>query len=175
MSKNVVDECLSCGPNSRNVGRVRERVPVSNAARLADSPGNSESESKAMRSDAEAVQHHILWRETCSTLRAYRERVHAGLDLDAALTFARFVFWAGLAKVLAPFDNDGPCKVDSTHLAWLAAEVQDEVQERYRSGASKEEPNRTQWEKVNHKLDMIAGQLVKLESGGRARQREPVR
>ncbi len=85
-----------------------------------------------------------------------------GQDLNAAIEFARYVLWSKLDDVLKPHDCDGALKVDSAFLRWKAEELQRNVQECYQLGKGATRTEQTQLEGINRKLDLIAGQLVKM-------------
>jgi len=104
---------------------------------------------------------HWMWRETNSLLDRYARAVTEGRELDAAVAFARFVKFSGLAKFYAQNAQDEPLKVDGLEIEKKARALEMDVCDRWRRGAVPESRD-TQLELLSHKLDLIAGRLAKV-------------
>jgi hypothetical protein len=61
-------------------------------------------------------------------LESLRRRVREARDLMEAADFARYVLNSQMRKFLAPYDNQGPLKVDSAALGLSAADLLRQVQ-----------------------------------------------
>lgn len=109
----------------------------------------------------EQADAHWLWQESINRLESLRLRVCEGRDLDAALEFARFFLWCRLDKILAPYENKGPLKVDCAFLRWKAEDLQRMVQDQYTHG-SVPQGNQSTMQAVLHRLDMIAAHVAKI-------------
>jgi len=103
-----------------------------------------------------------MWREINSRLDTYSKQVAECRNLDAALDFCRFVFWSGLLDLLKRNSCTGPLTVDGPLLAYKVAELQGEIQRRFSAGDTQPSVNLTELCRINHKLDLIAGQLAHL-------------
>lgn len=101
-------------------------------------------------------------------LDSYSERVRSGRDFDAAVEFARFILNSGLIQLLRPFDQSGVHAVDSSLLCHKATELQRMVCDAYRTGQAKPQARDTQLERIQHSLDLIAGQVAKLSPASAA-------
>jgi len=110
----------------------------------------------------DAATLHWFWNETRNRLESLRHRVREGRDLMEAADFCRYVLNSGLLKVLAVHDCQGELKVDSSFLAWSAADLLREVQELWRTQKAPSEASRTQLEAILHRLDLIAGRVAKI-------------
>lgn len=105
------------------------------------------------------VELHRLFREINSRLDRHLKEADEGLNLDAALDFCRFVFWSGLLELLKRNSCSVPLTVDGPLLAYKVGQLQGEIQRRFSSGDSQPNTNLTELSRINHKLDLIAGQL----------------
>lgn len=116
------------------------------------------------QTNASAMEHkpiewHWIWRETCNRLDAYQLLVGEGRELEAALTFARFVIWSRLDRLMAEHDNPGLLKVDSSLMVWKARELQRTVQEAYRTGKASPAASEGLLQAIQRKLDIIAAHV----------------
>lgn len=106
---------------------------------------------------------HVCYQQTCAHITSLSERVREGEALDEANDFARFVINSGLPKLLSPFDNtNGPLRVDSGHLRWMAEELRRLVCARFQAGKVAPRSSTGELQAINHKLDLIAGHLANL-------------
>jgi len=112
--------------------------------------------------DVSQVDLHVLCRETRTRLDAYSRAVQECKSLDAALDFCRFVTWSGLVQILKAHSNTGVLPIDGSHIEWKVRELQRQIQERYVSGDVKPQVDVAELERINYKLDLIAGQLSHL-------------
>jgi hypothetical protein len=100
-----------------------------------------------------------LYRETLCELDRYQVCANEGRSLDEAVSFARYVLWSGLDKVLSPYDCKGAYPVDSSHLRWKAEELQRTVHEQFAAGRPRgAEPS---LEAIHRKLDILAAHISK--------------
>jgi len=90
------------------------------------------------------------------TLRIYDRRMREGKELMAALDFARYVLRSGIPNLLNEYGLDG------AKLRWLAQEIVDEVQDRFRRNDTGANLHGSEVATIDHKLDLIAGQLSRL-------------
>jgi hypothetical protein len=141
---------------------VKLKPPTRDSATLAKAQISSTHETLEMRTLHKA-DWHWFWRETVNRLDSLQQRVNEGKDLDAAVEFARFVLWSKMADLLKPQDCDGMLKVDSAFLRWKAEELQRSVCDAYRTGKAAPRGEQGQLDAIGHKLDIIAGQLSKLQ------------
>jgi hypothetical protein len=88
-------------------------------------------------------------------------RVQEGKGLEAALEFARYVFWSGIIELCEEYPQEHPLKVDGAMMRWKCEELQRKVQDRYRLNDGKPHIERTELEEINRKLDLIAGHVAK--------------
>jgi hypothetical protein len=106
------------------------------------------------------VELHVFWSFTKQTLDSYARRVDEGKDLDAAITFARYVRNSRLAHILEAHQSDGFLEVDGKGLAQAANQLERAVQDRYRCPKAPITLNHAELEKINHKLDLLAGAVA---------------
>lgn len=104
---------------------------------------------------------HILYRETMNRLAIHARRVSEGKDLQAAVEFARFVRFA-LAPICKANPARGPLPVDGYLLQHTASELENAVTERYRTNNQQPQIHMTELERINHKLELMAGQLARM-------------
>lgn len=90
-------------------------------------------------------------------LEGYSRSVQECKDLDAARTFAQFVFWSGLGKLLASFPQEFPLLVDGAALQRKAMDLLSQVNERTRNG--KPEIRLSELEAINTRLSAIEAKL----------------
>lgn len=102
-------------------------------------------------------------------LDSYQDRVNEGKDLAAAVEYARYILWSKLAQVMRPHDCDGALKVDSSLMRWKAEELQRSVCDLYSSGKYVPRGEQAQLDRINQKLDLIAGRLSQVVTSGEGR------
>lgn len=112
--------------------------------------------------DAGPVDFSWLWREAFNLLGRYENAVRQGESLEAAADFARFVIWSRICNILQEHNSPGPLKVDSALLYWKAEELLRSVQEQWQRKGVVPPAHKSQIEAINHKLDLIAGQLARM-------------
>jgi len=74
----------------------------------------------------------------------------------AALDFARYVRRSGIPELLNEYGRDG------AKLRWLADQIVEEVQDRFRRNDTGANLHGAEVATIDHKLDLIAGQLARL-------------
>jgi len=104
---------------------------------------------------------HWLYRETMNRLDLHARRVAEGRDLQAAKEFASYVTFSGLVKLFKAFPQPEPLKVDGYLLEHAAKELTYLVTERYRTNNTQAQIGMTELEKINHKLELIAGHMAR--------------
>jgi hypothetical protein len=102
------------------------------------------------------------YKETITQLNFYDKRVRECQDLEAARRFANYVTWSGMVKLCKRYSQDVPVKIDGAHLEWKAKELEQRVQDLWRTGKVKQDISETQLEQINHKMDLMAGRLAQL-------------
>lgn len=132
-------------------------VPASN-----DFQGPPKSESAFVCPDFDDSNMHWLWRETVSKLEVYRQRVRERQDVQAASEFARWVQFSGLIKLFTNSAQPEPRRVDGPFLEKLVKDVLWDCGEAFRKQGTPFSLNVSQAERINAKLDLIAGQLSKI-------------
>jgi hypothetical protein len=105
---------------------------------------------------------HRIYRETFNRLDRYARLVSEGKSLEAALDFARYVFWSGIIDLCEMNAEEGFFKVDGAHLRWKSEELQRAVQQRFRVNDTSPHLSSAETETIHDKLDSIAGYLSKL-------------
>jgi len=102
-------------------------------------------------------------------LDLHARRVSEGKDLQPAVEFARYVIWAvvGLCKATPQKD---PLTVDGHLLEHTARQLERAVTERYRTNNTQAAVSLTELEKLNHKLDLLAGQMARMVPPGTAQE-----
>lgn len=113
-----------------------------------------------MRFDATTL--HWLWNETTNKLVAYRQRVREHRDVQAAMEFARWVQFSGLIELFSTNAQDGPQRVDGGGVALHVKELIWECGEAFRNQSAPFCLSVSEAERLNAKLDLIAGQLSKI-------------
>jgi hypothetical protein len=108
-------------------------------------------------------------------LHRHMNRVREGRDVDAAKSFANYLFWSGIPALLkensTAANELGPLKCDGPHLSWFLNELIDACNEYYRTNraaglqATELESIRDKLDKLASNQDLIAGQLSKLTTG----------
>jgi len=111
--------------------------------------------------DVDAVDFHILYRETASALDAYGRLVCEGKFIECAHAFSRYVLNAGIPRVLKRHAAEGTLKVDGAFLEWRVQELTRQVQSQYVTGVVPGVPE-SELASINHKLNLIAGRLAQL-------------
>jgi hypothetical protein len=106
------------------------------------------------------VTAYKIYSETMSTLAWLDGHVREGKLLNEALNFCRFVLWCGVID-LCNFHatHESPLKVSGANLHTRAKQLQSDVQDRFRKNNLRPEIEMSELEKLNRKLDLIAGRL----------------
>jgi len=109
----------------------------------------------------DALDRHILYRETVYQMDRYEEAVREGQFIEAAHAFTTYVLNARIPHYLRKYPAEGTLKVDGAFLEWRVRQLKAEVQRQYVEGKA---PGVPQGElgAINHKLNIIAGQLARL-------------
>jgi hypothetical protein len=116
-------------------------------------------------SEPSEFEWHILWRETNSRLDALSRSVAECKNLDGALDFARWLQFSGLVKFFKYHAHDfqhpqsGHFQVDGALIETKIAQLIRDIQDRYRTGDVQPHISAADLERINYKLDLIAGQL----------------
>jgi hypothetical protein len=130
----------------------------------ADIVGSCDDSITASYSEAELVAAHIFWQQTVGRLQQYLQAVSLGELLDEANNFSRFVINSGAASVLASRDNDGPLKVDSGHLRYLAEELRRQVLEAFARRNEVPAGITGALNAMRHSIDVLAGQVARIST-----------
>jgi len=130
-----------------------------NKSSRASANGSPSNERNACAVDP--VDLHILYRETGYQLDRFDAMVREGKHIEFAHGFTTYVLNARIPHLLRRYPATGTLKVDGAFLDWRVRELKQEVQRQY---VSKKAPGvpQSELELVNHKLNIIAGQLAKL-------------
>lgn len=117
-----------------------------------------------MRSKFSAtVNAYKIFNETMNQLSWLDSHVREGKDLEQALNFCRFVLWAGLVDFCEHHTTEDKIfRVNGKELRKKAEALQFDVQERYRANNMAPKILMTELEQINHKLELIAGQLSQI-------------
>jgi hypothetical protein len=102
---------------------------------------------------------YVLYRETKSQVESFLAPVSECKQLESAICFCRYVRWSGLLKLFKTNPQPHPLPVDGYLLESVINELESEVLRRYQTGDVKPRIDAAQLERINHKLDLIAGQL----------------
>jgi hypothetical protein len=147
--------CYSVGDGSRESAEN----PAQGACEPVDFQGSPESESKRLHFDS--TQLHWLWNETRRQLERYATRADEGVDLQAAMDFARWIQFSGLIRLFRDNPQSEPWKVDGELIDRLVRTLIMDCGEFLKLNT----PGFvrvSQIEAVSHKLDLMASQLAKL-------------
>lgn len=109
------------------------------------------------------VTSYKIYRETMNRLSVLDGYVREGKYLEEALQFARFVLWSGVVDLCNYYaTSEAGFKVSGANLQTRAKQLQTEVQDRYLKTGKGISIEFTELQKVNHKLDLIAGKISQL-------------
>jgi hypothetical protein len=122
----------------------------------------------------DSVDLHWLYRETMLRLSVLAERCREGVDVSAASEFARFVQGSGLIKLFRSNPQAEPFEVDGAKVEKAVRDLLWDCGERLRR-ALPGMVEASALERVHHKLDLIAGQLIKISASGRSARRSKSR
>jgi len=137
----------------------RDPHPGTEAA-IQDSQGSC----VAMRNRQLQVEAHVLYSAFAERLRTLARAVSRGEQLDEANDFSRLILNSRIVEIISPYDFGGALKVDSAHLRWLAEELRRNACAAFQSaGTTPREPDGA-LDAINHKLDLIAGQLARIST-----------
>jgi hypothetical protein len=111
------------------------------------------------------VRYYQIAREITARLDTLRLRANEGKGLHDAKDFVSFLKWSGLLSLLethsaTSYETDMP--IEGAFLRQKADEVLQLVNDRFRQNPSELNVPMTALERLNHKLDLIAGQVAKL-------------
>jgi len=107
------------------------------------------------------LDRHILYKETVYQLSLYEQASRTGQFLEAAHAFTTYVINARIPHFLRKYPAAGTLKVDGAFLEWKVRELKSEVQRQYVEGKAPGVPM-GELGAINHKLNLIAGELAKL-------------
>lgn len=102
---------------------------------------------------------HVLWRETNSRLDSFALGVKECKGLDYALDFCRFVHWSGIIEIFKINAQPYPLLVDGSLTQYKVEELQRDIRARYISGDVQPHIDVAELQRINYKLDLIAGRL----------------
>ena len=108
------------------------------------------------------AQLHWIWLETSQKLESYRRRVQEGRDIDAAVEFAKFVFWSGIPKLMEANPHPAPLLVDGALLRSKAQELIELCNERYRTRNLDPMLSAKEFKSLHEKIDLLAGYVSQL-------------
>lgn len=114
--------------------------------------------------EIETVKIAWVYKEVVNMISRYRKLVREGKDLDAALAFSTFIQWSGLLGIFKECASSNPVKIDGVFCEYLTNELAESVREIFRSGKVKPNFEMSEIEKIDHKLDLIAGYLANQHS-----------
>jgi hypothetical protein len=101
-----------------------------------------------------------IYRETMNRLSSLQNRVNEGKDLDFALEFCRYVFWSGVIELLEYHASTASgLEVSGANLRTRVKQLQQDIQDRFRKSNTSPKIELSELEKINHKLDLIAGRI----------------
>lgn len=112
----------------------------------------------------DAFNLHWLWKETSAKLEVFLRRAREGKDLQAASEFARWVQTSGLIKLFSDNPAEVPHTVSGKETERLLKEVIYECGEQWNKRRCEAQIAVSELEAINHKLDLIAGQLVEMDT-----------
>ena len=168
--KTVLDSQKPVCYNVSNAGEIVaasqvDRGPDQNLIPAANGfHGSPKSESKHLQTDSvkcEPYKLHWLWNETRRQLQRYATRADEGVEIQAAMDFARWIEFSGLIKLFKYNPQPEPWKVD-----WLLIDslVRNLVMDcgDYLKLNTPGFVRVSQLEAVNTKLDILAAQVARL-------------
>ena len=85
------------------------------------------------------------------------------LELEPALNFCRYVLWSGLIELCNQNScSDTGLEISGANLQTRAKDLQESIQLRFVKNNKGLDIRPTELEKINHKLDLIAGRISQL-------------
>lgn len=105
---------------------------------------------------------HWLWRETTTRLSVLARRVSEGKDILAASEFARWLRMSGLLHIFEIFKAGPPREVSASTISKQIDDLLWSCAEAWKRNPSGNVVQRSELEAINHKLDLIAGQVAQL-------------
>jgi len=148
-----------------NDWRESAESPAKGACQSTDFHGPPESDSTRMQTDSSALEPHKvhwLWKETVARLRRLDARAREGKSVDEANDFARWVRMSGLLWVFEAFKAAPPLEVSADAVRALLTEIACDCEAHWKNEPRGPWVEKSELESINQKLDLIAGQLVKL-------------
>jgi hypothetical protein len=103
---------------------------------------------------------HFFWRSVKARLETLDKRVREGKEVEEASDFARWVQWSGLVKLFESFPQGEPFAVSAAEILRLVGEVLFDCEMWWKKNPRGPWVAKSELEAVNHKLDLIAGQLA---------------
>lgn len=104
-----------------------------------------------------------IYRETMNRLSSLQNRVNEGKDLEFALEFCRYIFWSGIIELLEYHaSTQSGLEVSGANLRTRVKQLQEDVQRRFVKSNTSPKVELSELEKINHKLDLIAGRISQL-------------
>jgi len=102
---------------------------------------------------------YLLYREFKNQVERFMLPVKECKQLDAAIDFCRFLRRSRVLQIFKANPQPFPLPVDGYLLESLLCELESEVLRRYRTGDVTPLVDVAELQRINHKLDLIAGQL----------------
>lgn len=110
-----------------------------------------------------AVNVYRIYNETMNQLSWLDGHVREGKQLEPALNFCRYVLWSGVIDLCNYHaETDTPLKISGANLLTRAKQLQIDVQDRFRTNNLSPAIQMTELEKLNRKLDLIAGRISQI-------------
>jgi hypothetical protein len=96
-------------------------------------------------------------------LSSLQNHVNEGKKLDEALDFCRYVFWSGIVELCNYHATTAEgLAISGANLQTRVKQLQQDVQDRYRKSNTSPKIELSELEKLNHKLDLIAGRISQI-------------
>jgi len=110
-----------------------------------------------------AVNVYKIYNETMNQLSWLDGHVREGKELEQALRFCRYVIWSGIIELCNYHATVEPgLKISGANLHTRAKQLQMDVQDRFRTNNLAPAIEMTELEKLNRKLDLIAGRISQI-------------
>jgi hypothetical protein len=105
---------------------------------------------------------YIIARETSARLERLTARVREGKALQDAQEFVAYLTWSGILKLLEHAEQPDALPVNGALIKYKAQQLEQLVHDQFRNPQVESSVELTELEKLNRKLDLIAGQVAKL-------------
>ena len=113
----------------------------------------------------DAVTFFQLGKEVGARLEIFKRRVSEGKDLQAAKEFCAFLQWSGLLKMLeqnSTTEHESNLPLDGALIRWKTNQLLELVHQRFKDNDRVVSLEVSQLERINHNLELIAGQVAYL-------------